>query len=93
MSSNNVMANTYVIEHVAYLKMILHATKHAGEVNGVLLGQKNGNEIVVSESIPLLHHWQALSPMMEIGLDLVRHLDSAMICLLALLLGILKCGL
>lgn len=65
------MANTYVIEHVAYLKMILHAAKHSGQVNGVLLGQKNDNEIVVSETIPLLHHWTSLSPMMEIGLDLV----------------------
>lgn len=63
---------TYTISHVAYLKMILHSAKHPGQVNGVLLGQKNGSEVVVSDTIPLLHHWTSLSPMMEIGLDLVR---------------------
>lgn len=67
------MSNTtYKITHVAYIKMILHSSKHPGQVNGVLLGQKDGSEVVVSDTIPLLHHWTSLSPMMEIGLDLVR---------------------
>lgn len=64
-------ATTYTINNAAYIKMILHSAKHPGQVNGVLLGQKNGSEIVVSDTIPLLHHWTSLSPMMEIGLDLV----------------------
>lgn len=64
---------SYAIAHEAYLKIILHAAKHPHlPVNGVLLGKSAGSEqVVVEDAIPLLHHWTSLSPMMEIGLDLV----------------------
>lgn len=65
------------------MKMILHSAKHPGQVNGVLLGQKNGAEIVVSDAIPLLHHWTSLSPMMEIGLDLVCYMNCETVTLMS----------
>ena len=65
---------SYTITHEAYLKIIFHAAKHPHlPVNGVLLGKPNGSDqvVVAEDAIPLLHHWTSLSPMMEIGLDLV----------------------
>ena len=68
------MAPKLILSHQAYLSTILHASKHPHQpVNGVLLGSTSGgSEIVVERAIPLLHHWTTLSPMMEIGLELVR---------------------
>lgn len=67
------MAPKYILSHRAYLSMLLHAAKHPHQtVNGVLLGTASPtNEIQVERTIPLLHHWTGLSPMMEVGLDLV----------------------
>jgi hypothetical protein len=69
------MAPTVSISAVAYYKLYFHAAKHPHQpVNGVLLGtqEKAGGPIEVQDAVPLLHHWTSLSPMMEIGLDLVR---------------------
>ncbi|KAF8314814.1 uncharacterized protein EI90DRAFT_3089514 [Cantharellus anzutake] len=67
------MTIMYSISNTAYIKLILHAAKYPhATVNGVLLGSKSGNEVSVIDTIPLLHHWTSLSPMMEIGLDLAR---------------------
>jgi len=61
----------------AYYKLYFHAAKHPHQpVNGVLLGKLVGSQIEVQDAIPLLHHWTSLSPMMEIGLDLVRRCKS-----------------
>ena len=71
---------SYTITHEAYLKIILHAAKHPHlPVNGVLLGKPTESDqvVLVEDAIPLLHHWTSLSPMMEIGLDLV----SANVCI------------
>jgi hypothetical protein len=67
---------TYTLNHLAYVKIILHAKKHAADrVNGILLGRvSSGNEVVIEDAIPLLHLWTSLSPMMSIGLDLVMFL-------------------
>ena len=63
---------TYSIGHQAYLNLILHATKHPHQpVNGVLLGKTRGEVVDIVTTVPLLHNWTTLSPMMEIGLDLV----------------------
>ncbi|KAE9387895.1 UPF0172-domain-containing protein [Gymnopus androsaceus JB14] len=71
----------YTLSPRGYLKIFFHAAKHPHlPVNGVLLGRKldsisvgNGT-VEITDAIPLLHHWTSLSPMMEIGLDLVtRH--------------------
>jgi hypothetical protein len=53
--------------------MLLHAAKYPHQnVNGVILGESlSTGEIQAVRTIPLLHHWTSLSPMMEIGLDLV----------------------
>ncbi|KAF5384169.1 hypothetical protein D9615_003164 [Tricholomella constricta] len=62
---------SYTLSEPAYLKLFFHAAKHPHKpVNGVLLGKKAGNAVVIEDTIPLLHHWTSLSPMMEIGLDL-----------------------
>jgi len=64
---------TYVLSHKAYLSLLLHAAKHPHKpVNGVLLGKSSEADTVdVVATVPLLHAWTSLSPMMEIGLDLV----------------------
>lgn len=64
---------SYTVSDLAYTKIILHALKHPHQpVNGVLLGSPSSSGVVeIVDTIPLLHHWTSLSPMMEIGLDLV----------------------
>ncbi|KAG8833310.1 hypothetical protein FRC17_010955 [Serendipita sp. 399] len=66
------MVPKLVLSHRAYLSMLLHAAKYPHQtVNGVLLGSSTpGGEIIAERTIPLLHHWTSLSPMIEIGLDL-----------------------
>jgi hypothetical protein len=64
---------SYSLSENAYLKIFFHAAKHPHlPVNGVLLGKQASDVVVIEDVIPLLHHWTSLSPMMEIGLDLVR---------------------
>ncbi|KAJ3506914.1 hypothetical protein NLJ89_g6597 [Agrocybe chaxingu] len=63
----------YTVEADAYYKLYFHAAKHPHKpVNGVLVGTQDGpgKPVTIIDSIPLLHHWTSLSPMMEIGLDL-----------------------
>jgi hypothetical protein len=66
---------SYVILEEAYYKLFFHAAKHPHRlVNGVLLGKvelTSPTRVLIVDAIPLLHHWTSLSPMMEIGLDLV----------------------
>ncbi|KAK2465612.1 hypothetical protein APHAL10511_002504 [Amanita phalloides] len=63
--------STYTLSNQAYVKIFFHAAKHPHKsVNGVLLGKIQGDDIVIEDAVPLLHHWTSLSPMMEIGLDL-----------------------
>jgi ER membrane protein complex subunit 8/9 len=63
----------YVLSHKVYLSLLLHAAKHPHKpVNGVLLGKSGSADTVdVVATVPLVHAWTSLSPMMEIGLDLV----------------------
>lgn len=62
----------YVIGPIAYVKIVAHAAKYpSAHANGVLLGKREGNRVSVVDATPLLHHWTSLSPVMEIGLDLV----------------------
>lgn len=64
---------SYSLSEDAYLKIFFHAAKHPHlPVNGVLLGRRTSDTVVIEDVIPLLHHWTSLSPMMEIGLSLVR---------------------
>ena len=64
--------SSYTISEKAYFKLFFHAAKHPHrQVNGVLVGKKEGAAVIIEDAIPLLHHWTSLSPMMEIGLDLV----------------------
>lgn len=65
---------SYTLSARAYFKIFFHAAKHPHQpVNGVLVGKEESQgKVVIEDTIPLLHHWTSLSPMMEISLDLVR---------------------
>jgi hypothetical protein len=68
------MSPAYTIGPDAYYKIFFHVAKHPHKsVNGVLLGNQDhpGSAVEITDAVPLLHHWTSLSPMMEIGLDLV----------------------
>ena len=67
---------SYVILDAAYYKLFFHSAKHPHKpVNGVFLGNVESTSskrvVTIVDTVPLLHHWTSLSPMMEIGLDLV----------------------
>lgn len=65
---------SYTISHSAYLKIILHAAKYPhAQVSGLLLGYfgPGGSNVVVEDAVPLLHHWNALAPITEVGITLV----------------------
>ena len=80
----------FTISHKAYTKLIIHAAKYPhAPVNGVLIGTASpaaSGSIVVADAIPLLHQWTNLSPMMEIGLDLVSGSRKNIILLMNVLL-------
>lgn len=69
----------YTITEPAYMKLFFHLAKHPHQrVNGVLIGKETPDGgVEATDTIPLLHHWTSLSPMMEIGLDLVDTCLSA----------------
>jgi hypothetical protein len=73
-------AMSYTVSNTAYMKMFFHAAKHPHQpVNGVLLGKTSSSGgVFIEEVIPLLHHWTSLSPMMEIGLELVSRSHTLM---------------
>jgi len=74
------MATKYTITGPAYIKLFFHLAKHPHQrVNGVLIGKEtSGGGVEATDSIPLLHHWTSLSPMMEIGLDLAGQYAESM---------------
>ena len=67
---------SFQLDDLAYTKIILHALKHPHQtINGVLLGplsQSVGRTVDIVDAVPLQHHWTNLSPMMEVGLGMVR---------------------
>ncbi len=68
---------SFQLADLAYTKLILHALKHPHQtVNGVLLGISSttaaGRTVDIVDAVPLQHHWTNLSPMMEVGLGMVR---------------------
>ena len=67
---------SFQLADLAYTKLVLHALKYPHQtVNGVLLGAPSpsvGQTVDIVDAVPLQHHWTNLSPMMELGLGLVR---------------------
>jgi hypothetical protein len=60
----------YIIESLAYEKIILHALKYPSQsVTGVLLGKSNEAEKaqLITDAIPLFHG-NILAPMLEIAM-------------------------
>lgn len=64
------MASSSVeLSYASYRAIVLHCAKYpASAVNGLLLGRGN----LVELALPLQHHWNQLSPMVDVGLSLVR---------------------
>src|SRR6266699_2963129 len=63
------------LHDLAYTKVICHALKYPHKtVNGLLLGPHPAPDapIDIVDAVPLQHHWTNLSPMMEVGLGMVR---------------------
>ena len=65
----------FLLSDLAYTKLICHALKYPHKtVNGLLLGRHPAPNfpIDIVDAVPLLHHWTNISPMMEVGLGMVR---------------------
>ncbi|XP_055808847.1 ER membrane protein complex subunit 8/9 homolog [Solanum dulcamara] len=66
---------TYEIHQNAYIKLILHASKHKNSaVNGILVGRVSGDAAVVEivESVPLFHSQIGVLPPLEIALIMIE---------------------
>ncbi|OZJ06206.1 hypothetical protein BZG36_00789 [Bifiguratus adelaidae] len=62
----------YTLSAAAYGVPILHALKYpASEVLGLILGKQEGDDknVTIETSIPLLHQWTVLTPMLEVALE------------------------
>ncbi|CAN4097123.1 unnamed protein product [Withania somnifera] len=67
------MESTYEIDQNAYIKLILHASKHkTSAVNGVLLGRISGDAVEIVDSVPLFHSQIAVLPPLEIALLMIE---------------------
>ncbi|KAI8818199.1 uncharacterized protein EV422DRAFT_539034 [Fimicolochytrium jonesii] len=67
------MPVTYHLDKIAYLKLVLHATKYAvSGVTGVLIGTKAADDnIEVTDAIPLFHS-HPLAPTLEVALQQIQ---------------------
>lgn len=74
------MSNSIKVSQEAYNTILLHCAKYpASAITGILIGT-SGNEgsTTIIRAIPLQHHWNQLSPMVEVGLSLIQaHLSNA----------------
>ncbi|KAH9809703.1 hypothetical protein DFH28DRAFT_539937 [Melampsora americana] len=61
---------SYTLSAKSAIKAILHASKYPhSTVIGLLLGSIESSEnVLISDTIPLVHHWTDLTPMIEAGL-------------------------
>ena len=67
------------LNDLAFTKVICHSLKYPhNKVNGLLLGHRPTPDAAIDivDAVPLQHHWTNLSPMMEIGLGMVRSSSS-----------------
>jgi len=67
------MRTTYEVAPEAYLKMVMHAKKHAHEeCNGLLIGTTSeggdGHRVCVEDAVPLFHGTVGVAPMAEVAL-------------------------
>ncbi|KDE08456.1 hypothetical protein MVLG_01238 [Microbotryum lychnidis-dioicae p1A1 Lamole] len=73
---------SYTLSPLAYLKLVLHASKYTScSVCGLLVGSTSSSSssalTTITDIIPLLHQWTTLSPMMEAALQMADlHLQS-----------------
>ncbi|CAI5741041.1 unnamed protein product [Peronospora destructor] len=62
----------YSVETSTYIKLMLHAAKWpASSVCGVLLGQKEGQGVLISDAVPLFHHEAPSAPLLEVACAMV----------------------
>jgi hypothetical protein len=63
---------TYTLTSEAYTIPLLHAAAHLGHtVLGLLLSSSTSTDILSTTAIPLQHMYTSLSPMTELGLEMV----------------------
>lgn len=68
------------VSALAYKKIVLHTAKYpTARVLGFLLSDpsKSSQDLIISDSIPLSHHWTSLAPMAEAALSLVTSYASS----------------
>ncbi|PWN37214.1 UPF0172-domain-containing protein [Meira miltonrushii] len=72
------MSNSVKVSQTAYNTILLHCAKYpASATTGILIGTSGNEGTLVVSAIPLQHHWNQLSPMVEVGLSLIQaHLSS-----------------
>lgn len=61
------------IDNVAVLKLLLHSVKFpSSSVNGVFIGETQGETLHITDAIPLFHTILTIAPPLEIALSLVK---------------------
>ena len=78
------MASTITVSQEAYTTILLHCAKYpASAVTGILVGTNNNQDAIIVHAIPLQHHWNQLSPMIEVGLSLIQaHLSTGKLAII-----------
>lgn len=69
------MSPVYTLDRTALLKVLLHSIKYpSASVNGILLADKKSNNqaVTVVDTIPVLHSFLTLAPVLETALIQVR---------------------
>ena len=63
----------YPMQTQSYVKLMLHAAKRPeNSACGLLLGQKQGHGVTVSDAMPLFHHEAPLAPLLEVACAMVE---------------------
>ena len=72
------MSNLITVSQEAYNTIVLHCAKYpASAITGILIGTNENQGVSILKAIPLQHHWNQLSPMVEVGLSLIQaHLSN-----------------
>lgn len=72
------MSPTLSADATSLLKVLLHSAKHPScNVNGLLLGRVDGEEVSVIDAVPLFHTSTSLASPLETALRMVR---KALLC-------------
>ena len=63
---------TYLIDPLAYKKLMLHILKYSkSDCIGVLIGKKNEKEVKIEDAVPLFHQ-RMMQGMFEVAFEMVE---------------------